>query len=38
MESLGQYDYVLVALSVGIAVLASFTALNLAGRLLAAEG
>src|SRR5918997_916428 len=34
----GHYDPALVAASVGIAIFASFTALNLAGRLLAAEG
>jgi diguanylate cyclase (GGDEF)-like protein/PAS domain S-box-containing protein len=33
----GSYDPVLVALSVAVAILASFTALNLAGRLLAAD-
>lgn len=33
----GHYDPVLVALSIAVAILASFTALNLAGRLLAAE-
>ena len=35
---MGHFDHLLVGLSVAIAVLASFTALNLAGRLLAAEG
>jgi diguanylate cyclase (GGDEF)-like protein/PAS domain S-box-containing protein len=33
----GYYDPVLVILSVAVAILASFTALNLAGRLLAAD-
>ncbi|HEX9569454.1 MAG TPA: MHYT domain-containing protein, partial [Rhodospirillales bacterium] len=33
----GSYDPVLVSLSVAVAILASFTALNLAGRLLAAD-
>ncbi|MHB1102728.1 MAG: MHYT domain-containing protein [Devosia sp.] len=33
----GSYDPVLVALSVAVAIFASFTALNLAGRLLAAD-
>jgi diguanylate cyclase (GGDEF)-like protein/PAS domain S-box-containing protein len=33
----GHYDPILVALSIAVAILASFTALNLAGRLLAAE-
>jgi PAS domain S-box-containing protein len=34
----GYYDPILVALSVAVAILASFTALNVAGRLLVAEG
>jgi PAS domain S-box-containing protein len=38
MAVTGHYDAVLVALSVAVAIFASFTALNLAGRLLAAEG
>jgi len=33
----GYYDPVLVALSIAVAIFASFTALNLAGRLLAAD-
>jgi NO-binding membrane sensor protein with MHYT domain len=33
----GYYDPVLVSLSIAVAILASFTALNLAGRLLAAD-
>jgi diguanylate cyclase (GGDEF)-like protein/PAS domain S-box-containing protein len=37
MEFHGSYDPVLVVLSVAVAVFASFTALNLAGRLLAAD-
>jgi diguanylate cyclase (GGDEF)-like protein/PAS domain S-box-containing protein len=37
MEIDGSYDPVLVGLSVAVAVFASFTALNLAGRLLAAD-
>jgi NO-binding membrane sensor protein with MHYT domain len=37
MAITGHYDPVLVGLSVAVAILASFTALNLAGRLLAAE-
>ena len=35
---IGRYDYRLVALSVLIAVLASYTALDLAGRTTAASG
>src|SRR5579863_7855290 len=34
----GSYDYFLVALSVAIAILASYTALDLAGRVTAASG
>lgn len=34
----GTYDPVLVTLSIAVAILASFTALNLSGRLLAAAG
>jgi two-component system, sensor histidine kinase and response regulator len=34
----GSYDYFLVALSVVIAILASYTALDLAGRVTAASG
>jgi len=37
MELRGHYDLLLVTLSVGVAIFASFTALNLAGRLLAAD-
>lgn len=37
MEMRGHYDPLLVTLSVGVAIFASFTALNLAGRLLAAD-
>lgn len=37
MIILGYHDPVLVALSIAVAILASFTALNLAGRLLVAE-
>ena len=37
MEMRGHYDFLLVTLSVGVAIFASFTALNLAGRLLAAD-
>ena len=33
----GYYDPILVALSIAVAIFASFTALNLAGRLLAAD-
>jgi NO-binding membrane sensor protein with MHYT domain len=34
----GSYNYFLVALSVVIAILASYTALDLAGRVTAASG
>lgn len=37
MDMHGSYDPILVALSVGVAIFASFTALNLAGRLLVAD-
>ena len=33
----GYYDPILVALSIAVAIFASFTALSLAGRLLAAD-
>lgn len=38
MSMNGSYDPVLVALSIAVAILASLTALNLAGRLLVADG
>ena len=38
MDLTWSYDLALVALSIGIAIFASFTALNLAGRLRIAEG
>ncbi|HEV3054567.1 MAG TPA: MHYT domain-containing protein, partial [Solirubrobacteraceae bacterium] len=38
MMLVGSYDYRLVALSVAIAVLASYAALDLAGRVTAARG
>ncbi len=37
MQMTGSYDQTLVALSILVAILASFTALNLAGRLIAAD-
>jgi len=37
MNMAGSYDLVLVALSIAVAIFASFTALNLAGRLVAAD-
>lgn len=37
MTMIGYHDPVLVALSVAVAILASFTALNIAGRLLVAD-
>jgi NO-binding membrane sensor protein with MHYT domain len=37
MTMTGHYDPLLVILSVAVAILASFTALKLAGRLLAAD-
>jgi len=37
MNMVGSYNPVLVALSVAVAIFASFTALNLAGRLIAAD-